>query len=146
MKQLRRKLETFLRMNGADRWLVCEAILMLGLARFIIITVPFRLMTPWLARTPETSTCDEALVLGVRKAVTEAAHNVPWNAVCLPQAMVAKAMLARRGCSSTFHLGVGTDGQGKLIASHAWLVAGGMVVVGAAGIAEAYTWVWLMAN
>ena len=108
---------------------------MLGLARFIVITVPFRLMAPWLARAPERSTCDEALVLRVRKAVTMAARNVPWNAVCLPQAMAAKAMLARRGYGSALHLGAGTDGEGKLIASHAWLVAGGTIVVGAAGIA-----------
>jgi Transglutaminase-like superfamily len=62
-----------------------------------------------------------------------AARNVPWSAVCLPQAMAAKAMLARRGCGSSFHLGANYNAQGKLIA-HAWLVAGGTVVVGAAGI------------
>jgi hypothetical protein len=78
--------------------------------------------------------CDEILLLSVRKAVTTAARNVPWNAVCLPQAMAAKAMLARRGCGSSFHLGADFDAQGKLIA-HAWLVAGGTIVVGAAGIA-----------
>lgn len=107
---------------------------MLGLARFLILTVPFRLLAPWLARAPETDTCDEALLLQVSQAVTIAARNVPWNAVCLPQAMVAKAMLARRGCGSAFHLGATIDKNGKLIA-HAWLGAGGKVVVGAAGIA-----------
>ena len=56
------------------------------------------------------------------------------NAKCLPQAMAAKAMLARRGCGSSFHLGAGFDARGKLIA-HAWLVSGGTIVVGAAGIA-----------
>ena len=120
-------------MSGADRWLVCEAIVMLGLARFIVLTVPFRLIAPQLSRAPETGSCDEALLLRVRQAVTTAARNVPWNAVCLPQAMAAKAMLARRGCGSAFHLGADFNAQGKLIA-HAWLVAGGTVVVGAAGI------------
>jgi hypothetical protein len=120
-------------MSGADRQLVFEAMLMLGLARFLVITVPFRLMAPWLSRAPETGTCDDVLVVRVRKAVTTAARNVPWNAVCLPQAMAAKAMLARRGCGSSFHLGADFDAQGKLVA-HAWLVAGGTVVVGAAGI------------
>jgi hypothetical protein len=132
--KLRRKLRTFLAMSGADRWLVCEAIVMLGLARLIVITVHFRFMAPQLSRAPETDACDEALLLSVRKAVTTAARNVPWNAVCLPQAMAAKAMLARRGCGSSFYFGADFDGQGKLIA-HAWLVAGGAVVVGAGGIA-----------
>jgi hypothetical protein len=132
--KLRRKLRTFLGMSGADRWLVCEAILALAVARLIVLTVPFRFMAPWLARAPDTGACDEALLLRVRRAVTAAARNVPGNAVCLPQAMAAKAMLARRGCGSSFHLGADFDAQGKLIA-HAWLVAGGTVVVGAAGIA-----------
>jgi transglutaminase superfamily protein len=133
--KLRRKLGTFLRLRGADRRLVCEAMLMLALARFVVITVPFRLLVPWLSRAPETGRCDEALLLRVRKAVTTAARNVPWNAVCLPQAIAAKAMLARRGWGSAFHLGASFDAQGRLIA-HAWLVAGGTIVVGAAGIGE----------
>ena len=47
--------------------------------------------------------------------------------------MAAKAMLARRGCGSSIHLGAGFGAAEKLIA-HAWLEAGGKVVVGAAGI------------
>jgi hypothetical protein len=130
---LERKLTTFLRMRGADRLLVCEAVVALGVARLIVITTPFRFMASILSRVPDRGSCDEELVLRVSKAVTIAARNVPWNAVCLPQALAAKAMLARRGCGSAFHLGAGTDAQGKLI-SHAWLVAGGKVVVGAAGM------------
>jgi len=131
--KLRHKLRTFLGMSSADRWLVFEAIVMLGLARFIVITFPFAYIASWLSRAPETSTCEELSLLSVRKAVTTAARNAPWNAVCLPQAMAAKAMLARRGCGSSVHLGADFDAQGKLIA-HAWLTAGSIVVVGAAGI------------
>lgn len=131
---LRHKLNTLMRMRAADRLLVFEAMLLLGLARIIVITIPFRYMAPLLSRAPDNGVCDEDLLLRVRKAVTTAARNVPWNAVCLPQAMAAKAMLARRGCGSAFHLGAGTNTQGKLIA-HAWLVAGGKIVVGASGMA-----------
>jgi hypothetical protein len=56
---------------------------------------------------------------------------VPWEAACLPQAMVAKFMLKRRGYASTLHLGVARDRAGALIA-HAWLDGGGMTVVGGA--------------
>lgn len=108
---------------------------MLGLARFVVVTTPFRLIAPWLRRAPETDSRNDVLLARVRRAVTIAARNVSWNAVCLPQAMAAKAMLARRGCGSAFHLGADFDAQGKLIA-HAWLVAGGAIVVGAAGIDE----------
>jgi Transglutaminase-like superfamily len=132
--KLPRKLKTFLGMTGADRLLVCEAMLALALARLIVLTVPFPYTAPWLARAPETGSSDPALPLRIGQAVTVAARNAPGNMVCLPQAMAAKAMLARRGCGSSFHLGVGFDAQGKFIA-HAWLVAGGTIVVGAAGIA-----------
>jgi hypothetical protein len=130
---LRRKLATFLGKSRADRMLVCEAIVMLGLARFIVVTVPFRFIATWVSRAPDRGTADPELLIRVRQAVTTAARNVPWNAVCLPQAMAAKAMLARRGCGSAFHLGATFDAQGKLIA-HAWLVVGDTVVVGARGI------------
>ena len=68
---------------------------MLGLARLLVVTTPFRLIAPWLRRAPETDFRNDALLARVRWAVTIAARNVPWNAVCLPQAMAAKAMLAR---------------------------------------------------
>jgi hypothetical protein len=129
----RRKFKTLLGMSWADRWLVCEAIVMLGIARFIVIVFPFRLIAPWLARARHIRSLDETLLLRVRRAVMTAARNVPWNAVCLPQAIAAKAMLARRGCGSSFHLGADLNAQGKLTA-HAWLVAGGTVIVGAAGV------------
>jgi Transglutaminase-like superfamily len=132
--KLQRKLGTFLGLSGADRRLVCEAVVMLALARLIMLTVPFRNVASWLSRAPETDSPDEILLTRVRKAVTTAARNVPWNAVCLPQAIAAKTLLARRGCGSAFHLGATLDAQGKLVA-HAWLVAGGTIVVGAGGVA-----------
>jgi hypothetical protein len=51
----------------------------------------------------------------------------------LPQAIAAKFMLARRGCTSTLHFGVARDERAALIA-HAWLEAGGFIVVGEDGV------------
>ena len=133
--KLRRKFGSFMRMSGADRMMVCEAILFLGFARLIVLSMPFRVMVPWLRRAPDKGVVDPILLRRVGRAVTIAARNVPWNAVCLPQAMAAKAMLARRGLGTSFRLGTGLDDQGKLIA-HAWLVAGDTVVVGADGISD----------
>lgn len=130
---LRRKLKTFRQMSGAHRRQVCEAMVMLALARLVLVTVPFRLIVPWLSRVPETGACDDAVLSGVRRAVTTAARNAPWDAVCLPQAMAASAMLARRGCGSSLHLGATLDAQ-RAIVAHAWLTVGDTVVVGAAGI------------
>ncbi len=129
----RRKFETLLRMSAADRWLLIEAMLWLGLARFFILAIPFKTLARFLAWLPQEGEHPPPLLLRVRHAVKAAARNVPWNAVCLPQAIAAKVMLARRGCGSTLHLGAGFDQQGKLVA-HAWVVVGATVVVGAAGM------------
>jgi Transglutaminase-like superfamily len=129
-----RKLGRFLQMPPRQRLMLLEAALFLGFARLALLTVPFGRIAPWLQRSPDSGPHDAQTVLAVGEAVTIAARNVPWNAVCLPQAMAAKAMLARRGQGSALHLGAATA-SGALTA-HAWLVAGGAVVVGEAGIAD----------
>ena len=132
--RLRRKLGHVLEMTNRQRLLVLEAALWLGLSRLALLILPFGRIAPWLQRAPDSGARAGATVLAVRQAVAVAARNVPWNAVCLPQAMAAKAMLARRGQGSALHLGAGKAG-GELTA-HAWLEAGGEIVVGEAGIAD----------
>lgn len=127
--RLRRKLSRLLRMGWKERWLLLEAVLWLGFARAALLLVPFRRIVPWLERAPEQSGSAPETIAAVRRAVTTAARHVPWNAVCLPQAVACKAMLACRGQGSALHLGAGLDDSKGLMA-HAWLVAGGTVVVG----------------
>jgi hypothetical protein len=130
-----RLIAAFLALPTADRLLVCEAVVLLGLARIAVLTVPLRLMAPRLRRAPDrasTASHDSELTGRVRRAVTRAARHVPWDAVCLPQAIAAKAMLARRGIGSAFYLGATINTQGRIVA-HAWLVSGGEIVTGAAG-------------
>jgi hypothetical protein len=130
--RLSRKLRGFHGLSGADRLLVIEAAVMLGVARLIVLTLPFRFIAAGSRRWPDTGTGDAAFNERLCRAITIAARNVPWNAVCLPQAIAAKAMLARRGRGSALHLGATFDG-GE-ISAHAWLTVGGAVVIGAAGM------------
>ena len=122
-------------MSGAERRLIAEAVVSLGVARVVILLVPFRRIARRLERRPRgrLAVPDPGLAASVRRAVTTAARHVPWNAVCLPQAMAAKSMLARRGCASTLHLGVARKGADDLMA-HAWLEAGNAIVVGESGV------------
>lgn len=62
-------------------------------------------------------------------AVTRAARNIPFKAVCLPQAMAARVMLKRRGLASVVHFGA-TRSDGKAFEAHAWLDAAGVEVTG----------------
>ena len=109
-----------------------DAVLRLAGARLLILTVPFRVWARGLSGAPDTGAPGDALPLDVGRAVTIAARNLPWNAVCLPQAMAAKAMLARRGRGSAFHLGARLGAESRVIA-HAWLTVGDTIVIGAAG-------------
>jgi hypothetical protein len=130
--RIRRKLASFRRLPVRDRLMVCEAALILGIARLFVIALPFRALAPWLSRSPDRASADNLLIRRVGQAVTIAARNVPWNAVCLPQAIAAKAMLARRGHGSAFHLGATIENE--KVSAHAWLTSGTVVVVGAKGM------------
>lgn len=132
---LARKVRSALRLGGANRLLVAEAALMLALARLCVLMVPFRILVLWLSRAPDAPARDAALAQRVGNAVAIAARNVPWNAVCLPQAMAAKAMLALRGQGSAFHLGATIEADGAFSA-HAWLECDGRIVTGAKGMQD----------
>jgi hypothetical protein len=85
-------------MPGADRQLVAEAAILLGVSRLLLLSIPFRFLVPLLSRNGcSRESPDPPPNRKVRCPVMIAARNVPFWAVCLPQALAAKFMLARRG-------------------------------------------------
>jgi hypothetical protein len=119
----------------SERLLLLEAAILLGFGRIATTLLPFRLLARWFDHTL-TRPVSETRLNDRRKigdAVERAARNVPWKAVCLPQAIAAKLMLSRRGYPSVVHFGVGRDPAGKLIA-HVWVCCGDTIVVGRTGI------------
>jgi hypothetical protein len=128
-----RKIRRFCRTPPADRRLLVEAAILLGVARAAIVCIPFKHMVPWLAKNPADPNRDDAVLnQRVSHAITVAARHVLWNSVCLPQAIAAKVMLSRRGFASTLFLGTVRDAERGMIA-HAWLDCGGTTVVGEDG-------------
>jgi hypothetical protein len=125
-----RKLASFLALPWLDRGLVAEAAIALAIVRLTLLLVPFRWYVRWLRRGGSRDT-DLAMASRIGRAVRIAARNVPWTAVYLPQAMAAKAMLARRGYGSALYVGImpSTDPATRL---HAWLEIDGSVVAGGA--------------
>jgi len=68
----------------------------------------------------------------VIRAINRAADRSPITMVCLPRAMAAQWMLARRGLASRFVIGVASPESAQsphLL--HAWIEVGGRVVMGA---------------
>jgi hypothetical protein len=63
----------------------------------------------------------------VAAGVSYASAKVP-SATCLPQALLARFILGRRGYHAAIHIGVRTaDGE---LAAHAWTVSGDTIVSG----------------
>ena len=143
---MRRRLVRFAQVGHHRRAVLIEAVAWLLVARLSLIVVSFprlarrlgTLVAPTDARALRPKSDDENDQVRVAEevgwAVTRAARHVPFNAVCLPQAMAARIMLKRRGVESVLHFGarIGKDkiGQDKPIDAHAWLDAAGVEVTG----------------
>lgn len=67
--------------------------------------------------------------LDIGWAVARVARYFPRSAMCLAQALAARAMLSRRGISSVMHVGVARSDAAPFEA-HAWLEAAGVEVTG----------------
>lgn len=76
----------------------------------------------------------QPLVDDIAWAVASAANHLPGQYVCLPRALAAMRLLARRKIPCTFHLGA-TMIEEKMKA-HAWLSCGGRIITGERGAGE----------
>jgi Transglutaminase-like superfamily len=133
------KLGRFIRIDARRRRLLIESTLLLLLARLALALIPFPYLAGRLGRfvPPDDPRVTEArsrfqlhdveIAEAVGWAVTRAARHLPVRAVCLPQAMAARIMLARRGVASVVHFGAAKSTD-KPIDAHAWLDAAGVAV------------------
>ena len=124
-------------MDWADRGLVLEALLWLGVARLALLVVPFKQIAPRLGRHMAKTGTDlgpypEDVVLRIGWSVRTVARRSPWNSTCLTQAIAAHMMLQRRGIPSTLYLGMAKGEAGEWQA-HAWLRCGPHVLTGEPG-------------
>ena len=150
LRLIRRLLRRLGEIGTHRRALVAEAVLWLLMARLTLVVVPFPRLARWLgtfvapgdprvaAAVATASQEHTQLAQDVGWAVTRSARYVPFEAVCLPQAIAARVMLKRRGIGSVLHFGASMKGEAPLEA-HAWLDAAKVEVTGypvAKGFAE----------
>jgi hypothetical protein len=150
LRSIRRRLRRFAQIGPARRALLLEAVVWLLAARLALLFIPFprlarrlgAFVAPHEARAAQARSAPGADAARLAKeigwAVTRAARYVPFEAVCLPQAMAARVMLKRRGVASVLHFGA-AKGKDKPLDAHAWLDAAGVEVTGypvAKGFAE----------
>jgi len=104
---------------------------MLVLARLAVRFVPPARIFAWVDRPPRR----------IRRFATDEIAWVSWavenlgarswmNALCLPRALAAHAMLRRRGIASRLCLGVARDREA--LSAHAWVEIGDDKIVGGA--------------
>lgn len=105
-----------------------EAFVTVVLAQLAVRFIPAARVFAWANRPLRRSNrfaSDEA------KWISWAVETVgakPWmNALCLPRALAAHAMLHRRGIASRLCLGVARDGHD--LAAHAWVEVGGREII-----------------
>jgi hypothetical protein len=113
----------------------CEAYIYMGIARFQVLTRPFKQIAKKLGTTGEPAielATDPVLIRQVAWALRTAARFTPWKSNCLAQGLAAGRMLKRRGLPAVLFFGVAKDEAGKMIA-HAWLRSGGFFVCGGDG-------------
>ena len=93
-------------------------------ARLAVSLVPASRLLAWAARPPRRPDrfADPDLPARVAQAVDAVGSSRWMNALCLPRALAAQAMLRRRGIASRLCLGV--TREGGPLAAHAWVEIG----------------------
>jgi hypothetical protein len=138
------KVRTWWRRPLPERLWFGPAFLLLGVARAILLTVPFRHIAPWLGQNreasavvPLASVAEIADAAHIGRAIGTAARYTPWESKCLAQAMVARLLLGALDLPYALFLGVNKRADAGLTA-HAWVCIGPLAVTGGSGF-DTYT-------
>jgi len=122
----------------ADKWLLVQVCLLLGITQLAINTLSF----PRLARHFGPLRVETPIELGpehltaaqrVAWAIQRISPYTPWQSNCFPQALTAKIWLRRRGIPSTLYLGAAFKEDKSGLEAHAWLRCGSLYVTGGKG-------------
>ncbi len=106
-----------------------EAALLTLLAKVAVRVVPFEWLMRSVVELPgPVGVGQAALARDIGRTVWRVANRPFRWAVCLPQALAAHWMLARRGVGSQIRFGIWRTEDG--LTSHAWLMCGRVCILG----------------
>jgi hypothetical protein len=129
-------LRSVLALSTRERLLAAEAaVLLVGVGAAIRVIAHTRLRSG-LGSLPAPLLGSDTAREDVGWAVDAADGATPGDRSCLVRALVAEAMLERRGHETTLRFGV--DDAGADMEAHAWLESNGEIIVGGEA-REAYT-------
>jgi len=135
------KLGKFLKLGTAQKLLLFESLIMLALAEISNRYRQFRKNAPTLGSQQASDFVvknkdhlQQSIVIG--NSVSLVASHLPWDCVCLPQAMAVKWMLSRRDIASAVYFGAirrdKTDIEYGSVDAHAWVGIANRVIIGGA--------------
>lgn len=133
---LLRKCRSFLRLPVFLQLGVLPTWCLLGLARLLVLTIPFRKIAPRLGQhagiqvsipiIPKQAVHRARMI---SRLITTTARYCPWNANCFAQAITARVWLACYGIPYALYFGLKKSPEQQLEA-HAWVCAGPVKVTG----------------
>jgi hypothetical protein len=129
-----RVLRKFLDLQQEKQQIILKAFGLLILVRLGLWLLPYKILQRCLETlfpSPVTYDAQEAAPAALETipwAVRAASAYVP-SATCLTQALTLRTLLAQEGIPSKMEIGVTRDDEAGF-AAHAWLEAGGRVVIG----------------
>lgn len=126
-----KRLSKLLRISSAERRLLINTALLLGVIRVSLWLLPFqtlcRLVTKSRRKSAASQEADQVSVRRVARAVTLASRYIP--ATCLTQALATMVLLRRIGQPASLRIGVSKGERGDFQA-HAWVESQGRIVIG----------------
>lgn len=108
-------------------FLLLKTLVVLAAIRIVLTLRSYRPVLAWIGRVPPREGPRIPLPL-LAWAVERMAPLVP-HASCLTQALTLRYLAAREGQACTIRIGVRQQ-QGKPFDAHAWVIAGGTVMIG----------------
>lgn len=116
-----------------DKILFLAAYILSGIARFLMIAVPFKRFQHYIGiskeESPYETIClqDFNTIKRIRYLGLLACKYTPWESKCLVKALVICWLLKHYKIPTTLYLGVAKD---KTLLAHAWLRCGPCIITG----------------
>mgnify|MGYP002628042600 CR=1 FL=1 len=142
-RSLSARLGNLLHRPWADKWLLVQVFVLLGVTRLAINTLSFprlaRHFGPHKVETPADAPPEHlAAARRIAWAIRRVSPFTPWKSNCFPQALTAKILLRRGDVPSTLYLGAAfkrdeVTGTQSGMEAHAWLRCGPLYVTGGKG-------------
>jgi len=142
ISSIKHKLRTFSQFSARQLTWLLPLYVLSGLARLLILTVPFRRIWPFLGQhiekttmTPLLNPRQELIAIEMATVIRTLSKYALWTSNCFVEAVLARIVLRWYKIPYVIYFGVKTDkNSDSPLAAHAWVSAGRCFVAGGNGL------------